>query len=168
MEKRHFKKSPSDSHEPKAVGVVFDEMLRSDSRFATAYRRYKEAVHDEAKVKPDLLFKEFFPNTELGIELKLITRKPERMAVDDSINCMLIRDGDYHFTAVENILEKKVVEKRHPHVYLGKCINVKRKDDGTLYPTFNHPRYTSCYTFRDFCLDACTELLKVSGLVEKK
>ena len=55
---------------------------------------------------------DFYPNTELDIDLKLITRKPGRMSVGDSINCMLTRNGDYHYTAVENAIKKKVTEKR--------------------------------------------------------
>ena len=111
---------------------------------------------------------DFYPNTELDIELKLITRKPGRMSVGDSINCMLTRNGDYHYTAVENAIKKKVTEKRPPHVYLGKRINVNRKDDGTLYPTFNRPSYTKDFSFQDFCREAAEELLVVAGLIKEE
>jgi hypothetical protein len=110
---------------------------------------------------------DFYPNTELDIDLKLITRKPGRMSVGDSINCMLTRNGDYHYTAVENAIKKKVTEKRPPHVYLGKRINVKRKDDGTLYPTFNRPRYNKDFSFQDFCREAAEELLMIAHSVRE-
>ena len=80
---------------------------------------------------------------------------------------MLTRDDDYHYTAVENAIERKVARPRNPHVYLGKRINVNRKDDHTLYPTFNRPHYTKEFSFQDFCREAAEELLIVAGLVEE-
>ena len=168
MATRNFKKSPSDSHEPKAVGAILDEMLRSDSRFAAAYRRYKEAVDDEAEVGTGLIFKDFYPHTELGIDLKLFTRKPGRLPVCGSINCMLTRDSDYHYTAVENVIVRKVTEQRNPHIYVGKRINVNRKADGTLYPTFNRPHYAPDFSFQDFCREAADELLIVAGFIKEE
>ena len=166
--RKDFSRRPSDSHEPKAVGAILDEMLRSDSRFAAAYRRFKEALDDEAEVETDRLFKDFYPSTEPGIDLKIITRKPGRMSVGDSMSCMLIHDSDYHYTAVEHAIKRKVAKQRNPHVYVGRRINVKRKDDDTLYPTFNHPRYTKDFSFQDFCCEAAEELLMVAGLVENE
>lgn len=161
-------KSPYDSHEPKAVGVILDEMLRSDSRFATAYRRYKEATDTEAEVETDRLFRDLFPTTELGVDLKLISCEPGRMSVGAYLDGMITRDGEYHFTFLQNSPEKKrvVVRQRNPHVYIGRRINVNRKDDGTLYPTFNRPKFTRSFTFRDFCQEAAEELMAVAGLVE--
>ena len=65
---------------------------------------------------------------------------------------------------------KKVVGNlsENPHLYLGKRINVNRKDKGDPYPTFTRPRYTKDYTFRDFCLEAAKELIIVAGLVEEE
>ena len=165
---RNIKKSPYDSHEPKAVGVILDEMLRSDSRFATAYRRYKEATDTEAEVETDRLFKDLHPDTHLDVDLKLITCEPGRMSVGAYLDGMITRDGEYHFTFLQNSPEKKrvVVRQRNPHVYIGRRINVNRKDDGTLYPTFNRPKFTRSFTFRDFCQEAAEELMAVAGLVE--
>jgi len=39
--------------------------------------------------------------------------------------------------------------------------------DGTLYPTFNRPRYSKNFTFQDFCREAAEELIVVTGLVEE-
>ena len=57
--------------------------------------------------------------------------------------------------------------KRNPHVLELNWINVNRKDDGTLYPTFNRPRYTEDFTFQDFCRKAAEELLMVAGSFDK-
>ena len=45
----------------------------------------------------------------------------------------------------------------------GTYINVNRKKDGTLYPTFNRPQFTEKFTFQDFCLQAAKELWVISG-----
>lgn len=143
-------------------------MLRSNPRLANACRMFKEALAEEEETEPDRLFKDFFPNTELSVDLKLITRKPGRMHVGEYINCLLTRDGEYHFEAVETTAEmKRTAEQRNPIVYQGTCINVHRKADGTIYPTFNRPRYTADFTFADFCREAAEELLVVAGLVEE-
>ena len=52
-------------------------------------------------------------------------------------------------------------------MYLGTCINLHRKADGTIYPTFNRPGYTADFTFAEFCREAAEELLAVAGLVEE-
>ena len=100
------------------------------------------------------------------MDLKIISRKRGRIAVGEYIYCMLKRDGEYHFEAVETASEKKqTAEQRNPIVYLGTCINLHRKADGTIYPTFNRPRYTADFTFADFCHEAAEELLAVAGLL---
>ena len=77
----------------------------------------------------------------------------------------LTRDGEYHYSFVQNDPAKHrcATRRRNPHVYRGRFINVKRKEDGTMYPTFNLPRYTESFSFQDFCRKAAEELLVVSG-----
>ena len=83
--------------------------------------------------------KGFYPNTELGIDLKLMTKEPGRMAVGEFLDGAITQDGEDHFTFVQNDSEKKMLKvvQRNPHVYEGTFINVNRKKDGTLYPTFS-------------------------------
>ena len=109
--------------------------------------------------------KRFYPNTELGIDLKLIIRKPGRLGIGEYLDGAITHDGEDHFTFVQNDSEKKKekVVQRNPHVYEGICINVNRKKDGTLYPTFNRPQFTEKFTFQDFCLQAAKELWVISG-----
>lgn len=114
------------------------------------------------------ILKDLHPNTELGIDLKLLTRTPGRMPVGAYLNGMLTHDGEEHFTFIQNAFEKKVATQRNPHVYVGHRINVNRKSDGTLYPTFNRPQYTESFTFHDFCREAAEELRVVAGLLEKE
>lgn len=73
--------------------------------------------------------KGFYPNTELGIDLKLMTKEPGRMAVGEYLDGAITHDGEDHFTFVQNDQEKKLqkVVQRNPHVYEGTYINVNRK-----------------------------------------
>ena len=109
--------------------------------------------------------KGFYPNTELGIDLKLLTRKPGRLTDGEYLDGVITHDGEDHFTFVQNGSEKKKdkVVQRNPHVYEGTYINVNRKKDGTLYPTFNRPQFSERFTFQDFCQGAANELRIISG-----
>lgn len=105
--------------------------------------------------------KGFYPNTELGIDLKLMTKEPGRMAVGEYLDGAITHDGEDHFTFVQNDQEKKLqkVVQRNPHVYEGTYINVNRKKDGTLYPTFNRPQFSERFTFQDFCQGAGNRII---------
>jgi hypothetical protein len=83
---------------------------------------------------------------------------------------MLTRDGENHYSFVQNASKRKrvVVNRRNPQVYKGTCINVNEQNDGTLYLSFNRPHYTEEFTFKHFCLKAAEELLVVAGLVEEE
>ena len=72
--------------------------------------------------------KGFYPNTELGIDLKLMTKEPGRMAVGEYLDGAITHDEEDHFTFVQNDQEKKMqkVVQRNPHVYEGTFINVNR------------------------------------------
>ena len=109
-------------------------------------------------------------NTELCIDLKTILTSDRRAKMRKDYQGVLTRDGREHFTFIEEASEMKrtVVVSRNPIVYAGACINVHRRDDGSLYPTFRHPQLSTFYTFRDFCREAAEELLMMAGLGEKK
>lgn len=155
MKKDFISRRPSGSekkNEPKVIGKVLIEYFQSDKPLAVAYR--------------DRLFKDIHPNTELDIDLKLMTRQPGRMPVGEYLNGVITRDTEDHFSFIESASErKKVVITRNPHVYVGKYVNVTRKDDGTLYPTLNRPRYSENFSFKDLCREAAAELIVIAGLV---
>ncbi len=166
--------SGSEKNEPKVMSEVFNEYLLSDEPLALAFRNWSAKREHGSKKDvnidvTDRLFKDYFPNTEVGIDLKLITRDPSRMNVGESLAGLITHDAQDHFCFIENGIAKKnvVATRRSSHVYEGKCVNVNRKSDGTLHPTFNRPRYTENFTFQDFCREAAEELLAVAGLIEK-
>lgn len=116
-----------------------------------------------------------YPNTELSVDLKLLTRRPGPMLIDEILPGCLSRDCEDHFTFIQDAEVKKRNARPHtrnPHEYEGDCINVSRRADGYLYPTFRLPHYSDRYTFPDFCREAAEELLMVArafenlGLVE--
>lgn len=151
---------------PRLVGeILYDYLENSNEPLAVAYRERTT----EAEVETGQLFKDFYPDTHLDVDLKLITREQGRMPVGGFLDGAITRDGENHFCFFQNDAEKKrlVVTQRNPHVYLGKSINVNRKDDGTLYPTFNRPSYTKDFSFQNFCREAAEELLVVAGLIEE-
>lgn len=114
------------------------------------------------------LFQDLFPNTELGINLKLFTRRMGRMAIGEYLGGTIRRDGDCHYTFVENDGKGGTRVHRNPIIFSGKCINLHRRDDGTVYPRFTRPEFNAEFTFSDFCQKASEELLAVAGHVEKK
>jgi hypothetical protein len=147
--------SGSKKNEPKVIGDVLNEYFASNESLAVAFR--------------NRLFKDIHPHTELGVDLKMMTREPGRMPVGAYLDGAITHNGEDHYTFIQNDPQKKVVQmQRNPHVYMGKCINVNKKDDGTPYPTFNRPSFNEDFTFHDFCREAAEELLIVAGLVEKK
>ena len=165
--------SGSEKKEPLVIGEVLNEYFHSDEPLAVAFRNWKakqeENVAAEDEGQSDQLFKNIYPNTELGVDLKLFTRTLGRMKIGEFRHGAITRDGEDHFTFFESASEKKMnsSNKRNPHVLELNRINVNRKDDGTLYPTFNRPRYTEELTFQDFCREAAKELLMVAGAFDK-
>lgn len=122
-----------------------------------------------AIARRERILKDLFSNTEIGIDMKLITREPGRVSVGTCLDGAITRDGEYHYTFIQNDSDKRraTIGQRNPHVYEGKRINVNQKPDGTLYPTFNRPRYTEGFTFLDFCREAADELYAFVSLMGK-
>ena len=134
----------------KTIGEIIDNILQSDSPLAVANRRRMAKT---------------YPNTELCVDLKLLTEQPGRMPVGQPKSGMLTRDGDDHYLFIEDSTERvTTARKRSPKIYEGRCINVRRRDDGSLYTTFNRPLLPTPESFARFCHDAAGELQMVAGL----
>ena len=139
---------------PRTVGEILHDFLEnSNEPLAVAFRHRKA-----------------YANTELCVDLKLLKQKPGRLRVGKCLEGILTRDGREHFTFVEEAAEMKraAVVSRNPIVYAGACINVHRRDDGSLYPTFRQPQLSTFYTFKDFCREAAEELRMMAGLGEEE
>jgi hypothetical protein len=166
MATRNFKKRPSGSRESKAVGAILDEMLRSDSRFAVAYRRYQEAVDDEAEVETSQLFKDLFPDTHLCVDVKVLSVKPGRIPIGKFFEGYFTRNDEDKFLIIEKASDKKVkTVQRNPVIFAGRCVNVHLLSDGSKRLEFNRPRFNSDFSFRKFCVAAARELLTIARLL---
>lgn len=104
-----------------------------------------------------------YPNTELGVDLKLVTQEQGRMELGEYLDGMITRDGEDHFTFVENATEQRKAERRNPSIYEGQWINVKRRADGTVYPTFKRTKGIGAGKLGDYAVNTTCELLMVVG-----
>ncbi len=104
-----------------------------------------------------------YPNTELDVDLKLVTQKQGRMELGEYLDGMITRDGEDHFTFVENDTEQRKTERRNPSIYMGQWINVKRRADGTVYPTFKRTKSIGAGKLGDYAVSTTCELLMVVG-----
>lgn len=104
-----------------------------------------------------------YPNTELGADLKLVTQKQGRMELGEYLDGMITRDGEDHFIFVENATEQRKAERRNPTIFSGQWINVKRRADGTVYPTFKRTKRIGAGELGDYAVSTTCELLMVAG-----
>ena len=104
-----------------------------------------------------------YPNTELDVDLKLVTQEQGPMELGEYLDGMITRDGDDHFTFVENDTERGKAERRNPSIYMGQWINVKRRADGTVYPTFKRTKGIGAGKLGDYAVNTTCELLMVAG-----
>lgn len=59
-----------------------------------------------------------YPNTELDVDLKLVTQEQGPMELGEYLDGMITRDGEDHFTFVENATEQRKAERRNPSIYM--------------------------------------------------
>lgn len=153
------------TNDPRHIKEILDELLESGQ-----------------------LFNNIFPNTELDVDIKLLTLKPGRLDLGEGITGIIVRDNEFHYTFVQIASETDVKEspdatkptppdasekkgarvKRNPIVIPGNCVNLHRKGNGSFYPTFRYPELTEHYTWNSFCIEAAKEILSLTGLIEEK
>lgn len=113
------------------------------------------------------ILNDLHPNTELGIDLKLITRTPGRIPVGAYLNGMLTHDGEDHYTFREIL--PPTAYKRNPRVYNGKFITVTRKKDGSLQPNFKPIKEWNDFSALAYAKGVANELLwAFESLLEKE
>ena len=85
------------------------------------------------------------------------------MELGEYLDGMITRDGEDHFTFVENATEQRKATRRNPSIYMGQWINVKRRADGTVYPTFKRTKGIGAGKLGDYAVNTTCELLMVAG-----
>lgn len=140
------------SNNPRLIGEVINEFLHGQTPFARACR------HRTGRTWTGL-----YPNTELDVDQKLVTQEQGRIELGEYLDGMITRDGEDHFTFVENDTEQRKAERRNPSIYMGQWINVKRRADGTVYPTFKRTKGIGAGKLGDYAVNTTCELLMVVG-----
>lgn len=140
------------TQEPRLMNDIINDLLNGQEPFARARR------HRSGRAWTGL-----YPNTELDVDLKLVTQEQGRIELGEYLDGMITRDGEDHFTFVENDTEQRKAERRNPSIYMGQWINVKRRADGTVYPTFKRTKGIGAGKLGDYAVNTTCELLMVVG-----
>lgn len=146
------RQSGSGKNEPKVASVLLEEFFQSNKPLAFAYRKWQ-----------------VFPNTELDVDLKLLTHEPGRMRVGTLLNGVLARDSEEHFSFYEDALEKGT-PKRNPHVFCGEFITVTRWSDGSYHPNFKPTKIGGRgFNLESYAFGVACELREaLKGLIEEE
>jgi hypothetical protein len=148
--KKRNRVGSEEQYGPRPVGEILNEILQNgDSPLAVAYR---DRLH---------------PNTELCVDLKLLTRQPGRLPVGKSLGGALAHNGEQEYTFVEG--QPKVTYRRYPLVFSGFYVNIHRHDDGTLHPSLKRVAVTEDFDIEGYAKVVALELNRaLNGLVKKK
>lgn len=160
--------TPEEQYGPRIAGEILREYLEnSNDPLAVAYReRIADSEEDDDE---DQLFKDIHPNTELGIDLKILTRKPGRLPVGVPVKGSIVNDGSDHFTFLQDAHKvKKVVANRTSITIRGQYVNLHVKLDGTYCANLRRPVFSKDFTFHNFLLGAAEELQYFASLVGKR
>lgn len=161
------KQQTEQTQEPRLMNDIINDLLNGQAPFARARRQrtgraWTENMRTES-AGAVRAWTGFYPNTELGVDLKLVTQEQGRMELGEYLDGMITRDGENHFTFVENATEQRKAERRNPSIYEGQWINVKRRADGTVYPTFKRTKGIGAGKLGDYAVSTTCELLMVVG-----
>lgn len=146
------KQQTEQTQEPRLMNDIINDLFNGQTPFARARR------HRSGRAWTGL-----YPNTELDVDLKLVTQEQGPMELGEYLDGMITRDGEDHFTFVENDTEQRKTERRNPSIYMGQWINVKRRADGTVYPTFKRTKGIGAGKLGDYAVNTTCELLMVAG-----
>ena len=138
---------------PRPVGEILQDFWKkSNSPLARAYR--------------ERLFKDIHPHTELGVNLKLLTREPGRMPVGAFLYGTIVHDRESHFTFEETVLP--ATRRRNPRIYDGRFITVTIWPDGSLHPNFKAMKMDDGFSIGSYALGVCIELREaLKGFIEE-
>lgn len=108
-----------------------------------------------------------FTNTEICVDLKLVTCQPGATRLGTNLKGSLTKDEDYHYTFIEDASERKDYP-RNPHVFIGRFITITRWKDGSLHPNFRPMPMGKNFNVDNYAIGVCNELRQaLKGLGEK-
>ena len=168
--KNNIEAGSQESHEPRLLGSIVEEMLHGNSALAKGYRQYIASQENgEAEEQG------WHANTELGCDVKTMLRNDKRMLVNKAYPGVLRLDAeadidefrcrDAHMTFIETV--PMTAGKRNPHVFDGKYISITRQDNGALRLNFKAmPKLDTNLSFERYAFGVYLELHKaLKGLV---
>ena len=172
MATRNFdskKAGSQESHEPRLLGSIVEEMLHGNSPLAKGYRQYIASLENGKAEEQG-----WHANTELGCDVKTLLRSDRRLQTDKGYLGILRLDSeadidefrcrDAHMTFIEVV--RPTAGKRNPHVYDGRFITITRKDGGELRPNFKP--LPAGISIEYYAFEVYRELRQaLEGLVEK-
>lgn len=132
-------------NEPRPIGeILHDNLENGNDSLYVAYRKYKKDAEN------GILFKDFYPNTELGMDIKLLTRKPGRLPIGEAHHGFITRDGETHMTFTEgDAAAAKVRQKRNPKPFEGQLITFTQREDDTYRLNFKDFVIESSLTMKE-------------------
>lgn len=160
-----------ESHEPRLLGSIVEEMLHGNSPLAKGYRQYIASQENGEAEEPD-----WHANTELGCDVKTFLRSDKRMLVNKAYPGVLRLDAeadideflcrDAHMTFIETV--PMSAGKRNPHVFDGQYITVTRRGDGSLRLNFKELKMGAGFKVERYALGVYNELcMALEGLIEE-
>lgn len=167
----NFQAGSQESHEPRLLGSIVDEMLHGDSPLAKGYRQYiasqENGEADESR---------WHRNTDLGCDVKTILRSDQQMKTGKGYRGVLCRDAeavvdeflcrDAHYVFIETATPSTT--KRNPQVFDGRYITVTRRDDGSLRPNFKPMPTAARLSVDNYAFEVYRELRgALKGLIEE-
>ena len=141
---RTIKAGSRESHEPRLIGSIVDEMLQG-----------------------------WHTNTDLSVTLKTILRSDRRAKTGKSYQGILKRDvpcedygfDDPHFTFIEALPQ---TEKRNPRIFNGRFITATRRDNGSIRLNFKELDACGEFSIKRYAEGVRREIFQaLEGLVEK-
>lgn len=158
------------SQEPKSIGEVLRDFLRSGEPLAVAFRkRLAEKVgadetREGADGEPRL---DLYPHTELCVDLKLDMRTPGKPQIGELMAGILVRDAYDHYSFMENATAKSKTVKRKSHLFRGAYFNLLT-DGKSFTISVNHVQKQTLAGLAEICGRAADELYMLKGLIERK
>lgn len=165
------KAGSQESHEPRLLGSIVEEMLHGNSPLAKGYRQYIAS-----QVKGEDEAEGWHTDTHLGVNLKTILRSDRRAKTGKSYLGVLRLDSDAiedeflcsdtHFTFVEALPQ---TEKRNPRIFNGRFITVTRRDDGSLRLNFKELKTGVELSVDGYAIGVCNEIRQaLKGLIKEE
>lgn len=130
---------------PRLVGEILHDFFENSNEPLAAAFRHRKA----------------YANTELNVDLKLLTQKPGRMPVGAYLNGVIAHDKEDRYVFTEMPLQ--AARRRNPQVFNGRYITVTQRRNGTYRVNMKPVEIGGGFDVDGYALGVCNELLLALG-----